>query len=104
MPARTPTRKREAAARKHAIGPIMDKIYKSYNGHVVIRVAPGGERYEVFVLDDKTSRRSVLKRFGPISRNEVDTVADPGADQSTGALRSSCGGPSAGLTRMTIDR
>ncbi|APL95598.1 metallohydrolase [Sphingobium indicum] len=50
---------------RFAIGPIMDSIYKSYNGHVVIRVAPGGERYEVFVLNDETSRRNVLKRFGP---------------------------------------
>lgn len=48
-----------------AIGPIMDSIYKSYNGHIVIRVAPGGNQYEVFILDDTNSRREVLKRFGP---------------------------------------
>lgn len=48
-----------------AIGPIMDSIYKSYNGHVVIRVAPGGDSYEVFVLNDTDTRREVVKHFGP---------------------------------------
>jgi len=48
-----------------AIGPIMDKIYKSYGGHVVIRVAPGGATYEVFVLDDANQAREVIKHFGP---------------------------------------
>jgi beta-lactamase superfamily II metal-dependent hydrolase len=48
-----------------AIGPIMDRIYKSYEGHVVVRVAPGGMTYEVFVLDDKDMHRKVLAYFGP---------------------------------------
>ncbi len=48
-----------------AIGPIMDQIYKSYEGHVVIRVAPGGATYEVFVLNDRDEACEVIKRFGP---------------------------------------
>jgi len=48
-----------------AIGPIMDSIYKSYQGHVVIRVAPGGDQYEVYVLNDENNRREVVKHFGP---------------------------------------
>jgi hypothetical protein len=48
-----------------AIGPIMDSTYKSYGGHVVIRVAPGGDQYEVYILNDKDTRREVVKRFGP---------------------------------------
>lgn len=48
-----------------AIGPIMDSIYRSYGGHVVIRVAPGGDQYEVYVLNDSGMRREVLKKFGP---------------------------------------
>jgi hypothetical protein len=48
-----------------AIGPIMDSIFKSYNGHVVIRVAPGGDQYEVLVLNDQNDRREIVKRFGP---------------------------------------
>jgi beta-lactamase superfamily II metal-dependent hydrolase len=48
-----------------AIGPIMDRIYKSYEGHVVVRIAPGGMTYEVFVLDDKDTQRKVIAYFGP---------------------------------------
>jgi len=48
-----------------AIGPIMDRIYRSYGGHVVLRVAPGGAAYEVFVLNDADQTREVIKRFGP---------------------------------------
>jgi ribonuclease BN (tRNA processing enzyme) len=50
---------------REVIGKIMDSIYKSYNGHVVIRVAPGGLQYEVFVLSDTKSRRSIINHFGP---------------------------------------
>lgn len=48
-----------------AIGPVMDKVYKSYRGHVVIRVASGGDGYTVFVLDDMDPRRAVLATHGP---------------------------------------
>ena len=48
-----------------AIGPIMDSLYKSYHGHVVIRVAPGGESYEVYVLNDADTTRQVVQRNGP---------------------------------------
>lgn len=50
---------------REVIGPIMDSIYKSYHGDVVIRVAPGGDQYEVYVLDDTNQRREIVKRFGP---------------------------------------
>ena len=48
-----------------AIGPIMDRIYKSYHGHVVVRVEPGGDSYRVFILDDDDPRRAVKQVFGP---------------------------------------
>lgn len=48
-----------------AIGPIMDRIYRSYHGHVVIRVAPGGATYDVFILNDTDAARKVIARFGP---------------------------------------
>jgi hypothetical protein len=48
-----------------AIGPIMDQIYRSYSGHIVIRVAPGGSTYDVFVLNDETQTRKIIARFGP---------------------------------------
>jgi len=48
-----------------AIGPIMDKIYKSYSGHIVVRVEPGGDSYRVYILDDSDPRRPVKQVFGP---------------------------------------
>jgi hypothetical protein len=50
-----------------AIGPVMDKIYRSYSGHVVIRVAPGGATYDVFILNDQDVTRKVIGTFGPYS-------------------------------------
>jgi hypothetical protein len=50
-----------------AIGPIMDRIYRSYGGHIVIRVAPGGSTYDVFVLNDQDEARRIIGRFGPYS-------------------------------------
>ena len=54
-----------SAESRLVIGPVMDSIYKSYGGHVVIRIAPGGEQYEVYVLNDSDRRREITKRFGP---------------------------------------
>ena len=48
-----------------AIGPIMDKIYKSYAGHVVVRVEPGGDIYRVYVLDDNDPHRAIKNLYGP---------------------------------------
>lgn len=48
-----------------AIGPLMDQIYKSYTGHVVLRVAPGGASFEVFILNDADLSREVIAHFGP---------------------------------------
>ena len=50
-----------------AIGPIMDEVYRSYGGHIVIRVAPGGSTYEVFTLNDQDDTRKILGRSGPYS-------------------------------------
>lgn len=54
-----------SAESRLVIGPVMDSIYKSYGGHVVIRVAPSGEQYEVYVLSDTDRRREITTRFGP---------------------------------------
>ena len=37
----------------------------STQGHVVIRVAPGGASYRVFVLDDSDEAMRVKAVFGP---------------------------------------
>jgi hypothetical protein len=48
-----------------AIGSIMDKVYRSYHGHVVVRVSPGGSTYEVFILNDDDELAEVIGHFGP---------------------------------------
>lgn len=55
---------------KIAIGPWMTKAYTDFEGHVVIRVLPGGKEYYVFVLNDQSPNLEVMKRYGPyLARN-----------------------------------
>jgi beta-lactamase superfamily II metal-dependent hydrolase len=46
------------------IGPPMDRL-ASRQGHVVVRVEPGGEQYRVFVLDDSSESYAVTGVHGP---------------------------------------
>jgi beta-lactamase superfamily II metal-dependent hydrolase len=46
------------------IGPPLDQLQSS-QGHVVVRVAPGGASYQVFVLDDSTESYAVKSSHGP---------------------------------------
>ncbi|AYL94403.1 hypothetical protein [Mucilaginibacter celer] len=41
------------------------KGFKSFEGHVLIRVAKGGKNYSVFILDDKSPVIKVKQVFGP---------------------------------------
>lgn len=52
-------------ANKLVIGPLIDDAYKSQQGHIVVRVMPGGEKYSIIVLDDLKSEAPVKKVFGP---------------------------------------
>ena len=56
-----------ASETRATFGQLMEKVYRSYHGHVVIRVAPGGSTYDVFILNDETTTREVLSHFGPYS-------------------------------------
>jgi beta-lactamase superfamily II metal-dependent hydrolase len=47
-----------------SIGVRADQL-KADHGHIVVRVAPGGGTYRVYVLDDATEARTVLGAFGP---------------------------------------
>jgi beta-lactamase superfamily II metal-dependent hydrolase len=51
---------------KASIGARADQL-KADHGHIVVRVAPGGDSYRVYVLDDETERRPVLGVYGPYS-------------------------------------
>ncbi len=52
-------------ATKHVYGSIIDRHYKSQQGHIVVRVLPGGESYYVIILDDAREDLRVKDVFGP---------------------------------------
>jgi beta-lactamase superfamily II metal-dependent hydrolase len=47
------------------IGPLIDRVYKSQQGHIVVRVMPGGNAYYIVILDDTRSDIPVKAVFGP---------------------------------------
>jgi hypothetical protein len=49
---------------KASIGSRVNQL-KAQHGHIVVRVAPGGDEYRVFVLDDTTDEAKVTGVFGP---------------------------------------
>ena len=49
---------------KAAIGSRAERV-ASDHGHVVVRVAPGGGSYQVFVLENRTESRAVISTHGP---------------------------------------
>ena len=53
-------------ANKIVIGPLLDRLASS-QGHIVIRVAPGGASYRVLILDDSAETYRVQKVFGPFA-------------------------------------
>jgi beta-lactamase superfamily II metal-dependent hydrolase len=46
-------------------GPWFKDNYKSMHGHVLVRVYPKGDKYEVFILNDDTLDLTVKEKFGP---------------------------------------
>jgi len=52
-------------ANKNVIGPLIDRSYKSQQGHIVVRVLPGGKTYYVIILDDSKTDLPVKSVFGP---------------------------------------
>jgi hypothetical protein len=53
-------------ANRIVIGPLLDRL-ASAQGHVVIRVAPGGASYQVIIVDDSAETYRVGKVFGPFT-------------------------------------
>jgi beta-lactamase superfamily II metal-dependent hydrolase len=52
-------------ATRITLGPWITRSAKSMEGHVVIRVMPGGDEFYAFVLDDRSPTPKVKSRFGP---------------------------------------
>jgi len=51
-------------ANRLVIGALLDRM-KSAQGHIVVRVAPGGETFRVIVLDDSAETYKVKSVHGP---------------------------------------
>ena len=52
-------------ANRDVIGPLVDRAYKSTQGHILVRVLPGGSSYYVIILDDSIENLVVKDVFGP---------------------------------------
>ena len=52
-------------ANKIVIGALIDRSYKSQQGHIVVRVWPGGKNYSVIILNDSRADMPVKAVFGP---------------------------------------
>jgi hypothetical protein len=52
-------------ANRLVIGSLIDRAYKSQQGHIVVRVLPGGTSYYVIILDDSKANIPVKAVFGP---------------------------------------
>ena len=53
------------AAEVAAANPGMMSKIAGYNGHVVVRVAPGGDEYSVYLLDATDYKYKVKAIYGP---------------------------------------
>ncbi len=53
---------------KNVIGRKINESYKSLSGHIVVRVYPGGGKYDIFILNDKSEDKYVKKVFHYQSR------------------------------------
>ncbi|MET0638043.1 MAG: hypothetical protein ABWZ25_18580 [Chitinophagaceae bacterium] len=60
-------------ANKLVIGNMIDDVYKSQRGHVLIRVVPGGGEFYVIVLDDNQPDLKVKEVFGPYKSRSKQT-------------------------------
>jgi beta-lactamase superfamily II metal-dependent hydrolase len=55
-------------AAKIVIGTIADNM-KSHQGHILVRVSPGGKEYMIYILDDSDTKYFFTKSFGPYKCN-----------------------------------
>lgn len=59
-------------ANKLVIGELVDRSYKSMQGHIVIRVLPPGDKYYVYVLNNESTERNVTNVFGPYYSKKIN--------------------------------
>ena len=54
-------------ANQLVIGPLVERSYRSMQGHIVVRVLPGGKTYYVIIVDDNVEKGNVKAVYGPYS-------------------------------------
>jgi hypothetical protein len=52
-------------ANRNVIGPFLEQSYKSMDGHIVVRVMPGGTGYYVIILNDENETHEIWSIHGP---------------------------------------
>jgi hypothetical protein len=52
-------------ANKNVIGPALEHAYKSLDGHILVRVLPGGKSYYVIILNDENEENEIWAVHGP---------------------------------------
>ena len=52
-------------ANRLVIGELIDKSYKSTQGHIVLRVLPGGDTYFIYILNHLNTMREITGIYGP---------------------------------------
>lgn len=55
---------------KLVIGPLVDQSYLSQQGHILVRVLPGGKNYYVIILDDSNEDMLVKSIYGPYASKQ----------------------------------
>ena len=60
-------------ANKNVIGPFLEQSYKSMDGHIVVRVMPGGTTYYVIILNDENETHEIWSIHGPYE-TKVKTI------------------------------
>lgn len=52
-------------ANRNVIGSLIDRSYRSTDGHILVRVEPGAKQYFIIILNDENEQREVKAVFGP---------------------------------------
>jgi hypothetical protein len=59
-------------ANKNVIGPALEQAYKSMDGHIVVRVLPGGKTYYILILNDENEKNEIWSIHGPYETKEKE--------------------------------
>ncbi len=64
-------------ANKNVIGPFLERSYKSMEGHIVVRVMPGGSEYYAIILNDENDKNEIWSVHGPYKSKLKKKISTP---------------------------